>query len=303
MSDGETLGAKTTRVGVIQPAYVSVIQPDCHPATGAAEIDKNIRHLCGLIRRAARQDVDIVALPEDAMGVAYCGDHSKDKGIPQRLIRQKWQVTLDAFRAAASEQSIYVVVGSHAEESGKFFNVAFLIDRNGEVVGRYCKTHLAPAETLYAPGDDYPVFQTEFGRIGMLICWDMMFPETARLLALSGADLIVHPTLGYDFGGEGIGEMRLRTRAFDNAIYIAAAMPTSPKGISPGRSCVVGPQGHILADAGYQADSIIYADVALAWKGPDQADPEGRRGSADMRQRWLRSRRPETYGPLAAGID
>ncbi|MEX0711506.1 MAG: nitrilase-related carbon-nitrogen hydrolase, partial [Pirellulales bacterium] len=138
-------------------------------------------------------------------------------------------------------------------------------------------------------GTGFPVFDTpDLGSVGMLICYDMVFPEAPRCLALAGADVIFHPTLG----GAAIGDAELslaafRTRAVENFVYIVVAQRGSG-------SMIISPQGKVLAEAEGQ-DSLAIADI----------DPRGGREGgdalnhqADMRARLFRERSPEAFGIL-----
>lgn len=183
-------------------------------------------------------------------------------------------------------------------EGDLFYNVAFLIDPNGDIIGRYRKTHPTRAEASFvAAGREYPVFDTDLGRLGLLICNDFNFPEPTRILALDGAELILCPTLGFDYGGEHMGEMRARVRAFDNTVYVAMSMYGHAAAAAPGRSCIIGPQGHFLADAGYTPDTVAWVDITPSRRPIDWADPQGRTGSTRYKA-WQAGRHPDTYEAL-----
>ena len=252
------------RVGVVQSTYVAEVPPDCELASARSGVSRNVDHLCDLIVRAGTLGVRLALTPEDVTGMAHCLDHSRDDSLVRELVRASCEPTLAAMQKAAREAGVWLAACLPIFEDDCLVNTTFLISDRGQIVGRYRKTHIPPGEERrFSAGKEYPIFQTPFGRVGVLTCWDMMFPEPARILMLAGADLILHPTLGYDFGGEMMGEMRFRVRAFDNAVYIAVAMPASQKGDRPGRSCIVSPQGHVLADAGYRPDAIVCADLDL----------------------------------------
>jgi len=298
MSDNNST-AKKTRVGVIQLTYACEIGRDC---TDQAEIErgieKNVEHCCNLIAQAAAKGIEIVGLPEDEIGLAPMATFGKDKSILPGLVTQMQDWVLQTFRNAAKQAGIHVVASWYVTEFDKMFNVAHLIGSDGQLIGKYRKTHIPPGEAdVFSAGDAYPVFETQFGRVGMVICWDMMFPEPCRILMLNGADIIFDPTLGFDFGGDMMGEMRIRTRAFDNAVNIVLAMPAGPERAGPGRSCIISADGCILADAGREPNNIVFIDIDLRKKPIDSCDTEGKEG-LDMRGRWIKDRRPETYGRM-----
>jgi len=227
----------------------------------------------------------------------------EDKTFVREVLSEVQDWVLRTFQEVARQACIYVVACWYVVEADKIFNVAHLIGSDGQLIGTYRKIHLPPGEArIFSAGDTYPVFATEFGRVAMVICWDMVFPETCRILTLNGADIIFDPTLGFDFGGETIGEMRVRVRAFDNAVYIALAMPTVVAGTGVGRSCIIGADGYILADAGRAPDKLIFADIDLSKKPVDCVAGDDT-NCKDMRRRWLKSRRPETYGKMIERCD
>src|SRR5262249_59283222 len=156
--------------------------------------------------------------------------------------------------------------------------------------GRYHKVNLPLPEQSHARGNRFPVFDTpDLGTVGMLSCYDMVFPEATRCLALAGADVVVVPTMGgAAIGDDDISLAAFRTRAVDNAIYLVVA--TRGQG-----SMIISPQGRVIAEA-KEADGLAIADV----------DPSGGRegGDAfntqqDVRGRLFRERVPEAYGILA----
>jgi 5-aminopentanamidase len=191
---------------------------------------------------------------------------------------------------AAADQRMYLVVCNDAlEEDGRAYNTSFLIGRDGREVGHYRKVNLPLTEQGRARGREFPVFPTpDLGAVGMLICYDMVFPEAARCLALGGADVIFHPTLGgAAVGDDDISLAAFRTRAAENFVYLVVAM----RGHG---SMIISPRGRILATAD-GPDGLAIADI----------DPSGGREGgdafntqADMRGRLFRERVPGAYGIL-----
>jgi hypothetical protein len=197
---------------------------------------------------------------------------------------------LERLGNAAASHRMYLIVCSDAFDSdGRVYNTSFLLGRDGKELGRYRKVNLPMPEQRSARGKEFPVFATpDLGTVGMLICYDMVFPEAARCLALQGADIVFHPTLGgAAIGDEEISLAAFRTRAVDNFIYLVVAMRGEG-------SMIISPQGKILAKA-QGADALAIADI----------DPLGGRegGDAfntqrDMRGRLFRERVPQAYGVL-----
>jgi predicted amidohydrolase len=163
-----------------------------------------------------------------------------------------------------------------------------LLDRQGRLAGKYRKTHLPREEWKEGvrPGREYPVFDTDFGRIAIQICYDWFFPEPAALFALKGAEIILAPTWGNtlpDHDGMVDGETTFRVRARDNGVYMVPS-------VYDGSSLVIDPMGRILAsNAG--RPGIFWAEVDL-----------NKRECLDWVGYWRsigpRDRTPETYDSL-----
>lgn len=181
-------------------------------------------------------------------------------------------------------------------------NVALVLDQRGQCVGRYFKVHLTENERGLGlvPGDEWPVFDLDFGRIGIEICHDNSFPESARCLTLNGAEAIFWPHVMSGWGGEFM-DVLLRSPAIHNGIHFVPVCYGCPPsqawrpGMMIGRSSIIAPDGTILADAGR------HPAIALA-----RVDLDARRIAADFTRAgdyvWqvdmLNDRRPETYTPL-----
>jgi predicted amidohydrolase len=186
---------------------------------------------------------------------------------------------------------MYIVVGVYEGEGETLYNTAVLIDREGNVAGKYRKTHLPEAETMWGitPGSTYPVFETDFGRVGIQVCYDNFFPEVARALALNGAEIIVLPIWGDGRDDDRTWDVMARARAIDNAVYFVAS------NYSQKRSLIVDPWGHILADTAGEHGVIVQqvdldARVLRRWLSVG-CDGEWQRLFRD-------ERRPSTYGPI-----
>ncbi|MBI4025663.1 MAG: carbon-nitrogen hydrolase family protein [Verrucomicrobia bacterium] len=185
--------------------------------TRAKQTDAVARAAMTLVEEAGRRGADIVCLPE------FCLDNYNFKAnhwIPQRAPGP----ATEALAAIAARHRIYIIAPL-LEDIGKrkACNTAVLLDRSGETVGRYRKTHLcmrgfSEGETTEA-GDELPVFRTDFGVIGISICMDIHYPELYTALALKGAEIIFWPTAAMDYTGNlldslvnDLREMAARTR-------------------------------------------------------------------------------------------
>lgn len=170
---------------------------------------------------------------------------------------------------AARKLGVYVVFTSYerGESRGKVYNSAALIDHNGEIVGVYRKTHPYSLENVnrggwVTPGMDTPVFSTQLGKIGIIICYDGDFPELSRALAVKGAEIIVRPSAllrSYE-----IWSLTNRARAYDNHVYVVginAVGADAAGNYYMGNSMVVTPIAQCIAQ-GRGAEEIVYAELA-----------------------------------------
>ena len=196
-----------------------------------------------LMKEAAEKGADI-ALTSEA--VNFPGQPSWVDGDIVEIIAKTQGNFVSKCSAIAGEAGMYIAVGMYrVKEDGKLYNSILVFDRKGEITFTYDKNFLAGAEKEYlTPGDKFPLWNSEFGKIGVCICWDMQFPETARAYALQGADLILCATWGWEY-------LYGQARAYENGIYVAAGMAVPDwrdiEGVrSP--SQVIAPEGNILAE-------------------------------------------------------
>ena len=204
---------------------------------------------------------------------------------------------VERFRQFAQAHGTYVVAGLYTRQDGRARNSAILFGREGRIAGVYDKVHLPLGEdAAFAAGDRYPLFETEHGMVGLLICWDVQYPEAVRALALAGADLVACPTWGWE-------NIYGLCRAYENGVTIAAAM-----GVPFGQpiwefcdpSCIVDSLGRILA-AGNRCDAqIVTADVDIRAEPDFQYGADSSCGYRSMRHVRMAQRRPDTYDVLTA---
>ena len=162
-------------------------------------------------------------------------------------------------------------VGCYYEQQGDdIYNAVALFGRRGEHIGTYHKVHLPIEEKEVAkPGGGYPVFQTDFGLVGAIVCLDIHFPEATRCLALDGAEIIFWPTM-YSEPRESITNVLLRARAIENNLFMVASNYSQKRGIHIGFSAIVDTYGEILANTGRRegvATAVINLDDKLAVPG------------------------------------
>lgn len=299
---------RNIRLAAIQPEYVE-IPHDYYCLSEQYKnnpeeifrhfVEPNIKLTAELLERAGRQGCDMVTTCEDATQTGnYCVDVSDTNVFPE-LVAMSFPVLEKRLSAVAKENGMYITGCYNKIRAGRVYNVATIFDRKGDICGEYCKVHLPPDEKWQVcEGTSLEVFRLDFGIVGICICYDMMFQETAQVLALKGAEVILHPTVGYGWYDE-IGEATLRTRANDNGVYIATSKNYRFNGA--GKSSIVDCWGHVLVDACYQSNAVVSAQVDLDIKKPQPKwyNPVNMSGEADVRTRMERERRPELYGVIA----
>jgi len=186
-----------------------------------------------------------------------------------------------------------LIVASLPEWQGTVcYNTAVLIGRDGQLLGRYQKTHLPHSEATggTTPGSVFPVFDTDIGRVGMQVCYDHFFPEVTRLLALRGAEAVFVPIMGDIRRGGRAYEAVARARAIDNSVFYVTSVRDT------GRSLIVDPEGEILADTA-GVPGVAVADVEL--DAPRYERWLSVAGEAEFSNLWPKERRPSLYAGLS----
>jgi predicted amidohydrolase len=227
--------------------------------------EENLRRMGNFIQRiCSEQPTNLIVFPELALSGYECGLNFT------RLAERITGHAVSYIAGKASEFSVYVVFGMPVKEKVEsiLFNAAVVIGPDGELLGDYRKLHLQGEERLaFRPGYRMPIFETEFGGLGVMIGWDLAFPEVARGLALDGADLIVAPSA---WMSDQMEPWRAYTvaRACENAVYLAAAnrVGKEPSYTFGGESMLVGPRGQLhtcLEDAieGYAVATVDLDEI------------------------------------------
>lgn len=223
----------------------------------AVKADKreNLQKAGTLIREAAGQGAQVIVLPE-MFSCPYANQYFK-----QFAEKREDSESLRFLCALAQELGIYLIAGSIPEDDGGvIYNTCFVLDKEGRIAGSYRKIHLfdvdvkggvcfRESDTL-GRGNELAVVDTEFGKIGLMICYDIRFPEMARLLTLDGAQLIVCPAAFAMGTGAVHWDLLLKARAVDNQVFFAGAAPArDPDSIfTPyAHSAVASPWGEFIA--------------------------------------------------------
>ena len=227
------------------------------------EVEANTAHACDLIAEAAGNGADLVVLPE-----LFSTGYNLDIVGP-RILDLAERVdgpTVAALRAAARENNVYVIAGLALVKEqlpAVAFNSSVFIDCTGELMGTFDKAHLWALERFYfRSGNELPVFDTEFGKVGVMICYDMGFPEVARILALKGAELIVCPSAWCEEDHD-VWNYNTQCRALENTVFLAAVNRHGRENdlYMGGHTRVCNPRGAVIAELAEEAEGILYAEL------------------------------------------
>ena len=292
---------------------VACIQFECGAVapSEAEQVKRNIVKADELVREAAGEGAKIVLLSELFERKYFCQERRYD--YYEMALPAEDNPAVGHFKKLCKELQIVMPISIYERDGNVLYNSVVMIDADGESLGIYRKTHI-PDDHYYqekfyfTPGNTgFKVFETAYGKVGVGICWDQWFPETARCLALKGADIILYPTaigsepiLNVDSQGHWMRTMQGHSAA--NIIPVAAANRIGTEEVLPGEEnggqrsslCFYGNSfltdetGDVVARASRDAEEIIYAEYDF---------DEIRRN----RLSWglFRDRRPECYGDIS----
>ncbi len=240
-------------------------------------MEKNLDNVLQLLDRVREHKPDIVCFTETVLSIGV------DLPLNQLATSIPGEFS-DIIGERCRKYGFYVVLSMMEKEETLIYNTGVLIDRKGRVAGKYRKTHmpLEEAEQGIVPGNTYPVFDTDFGRIGILICWDQNFSEPSRILALRGAEIVLIPSMATVI-------RQCAARAADNGLYVAVS-----GNYDENPSIVINPVGEIIAEVKEKETGYCIAEIDLNrklrkhWLSVGDADGE-------MRNVFLNERRPDIY--------
>jgi predicted amidohydrolase len=272
---------------------IAVVQMDCVVADVAA----NLARIEGFCRSAAAAGAQLVIFPEAATTGYFPGNRLRELAEPPEGPVAARLATL------ARECGVHLVVGAYTADGAGIRNSQYVFGPAGQLLALYHKAHLFAGEReVCRPGDRPVVVETPLGRLGLTICYDLIFPDYVRRLVTLGADIIVNSTNWisdayqrevWGWAGETARSLAA-VRALENGTIVAMADRAGRERLDPpgiifdslGHSCVAGPSGRILASLG-AGEGMAIADIALA-----EADLAKWRAIATYRE----DRRPELYG-------
>ncbi len=271
----------------------------------------NIDKAVGLVRDAAKEGGQIILLPELFETKYFCQERNYD--YYDLATTADSNPAVAEFKKVCRDLGIVVPVSFFEKEGNSFYNSVAMIDHTGEVMGIYRKIHI-PDDHFYqekfyfSPGNlGHKVWNTKFGNVGVGICWDQWFPETARIMTLKGADILLYPTA---IGSEPILDMdsmphwrrAMTGHSACNIIPVAAANRIGTETVTPGEangnqsssltfygsSFITDETGELLVSAGREEETFIMAGIDLE-------------NVRSLRQSWglFRDRRPDVYSDLS----
>lgn len=284
----------TTRLATVQLTDPSLSPPTADPfhaafSMAAAEqaIEARISAFGAQLRIAGAAGCDLVVMTEAWPGTTPALTYLDDRSIFRALVETWGPVVNERVAAVAAQYRMHVVSCQYEKEGADIYNVATLFGRHGEVVGRYRKVHLPVYEAwTVKSGATFDTFETDFGIVGMMICYDFMWPESACTLAMNGADVICVPS------AYSPPEFRVRARALDVGVHYVTSTWSN--------SMIVDAKANVLANAGTEAMTVVHADVDLAAANlaPENYYEYIYSGIRDHRKRHLKLRRSDAYGPV-----
>jgi N-carbamoylputrescine amidase len=270
------------------------------------DLQKNLDHAEQLVRDAAAQGAQVILQQELFATPYFCIEQDfKHLALAEEYGQS---AVLKRFAALAKELGVVLPLSWYEKAGNAYFNSLSMADADGKLLGVYRKTHIPNGigyqeKEYFSPGDTgFRVWDTAFGRLGVGICWDQWFPETARCLALMGAEVLLFPTaIGSEPNEAAVDsrdhwQMTMRGHAAANILPVVAANRVGREVASTdealalefyGSSFICDHKGKLLAEADRVSTGVLLQTLDLG-------------GMREERLAWgtFRDRRPEMYGPL-----
>ena len=227
--------------------------------------EANLKKAHSMIVESAEKNADFIILPE-----MFNCPYSNEKFIEYGEEEHE-SLTLNEISRLAKENNVYILAGSIPErESDKLYNTSYLFDKTGQIIAKHRKMHLFDIDVkgkitfkesdVLTAGDEFTIADTEFGKIGIGICYDIRFVELARIMVEKGALVLVYPGAFNQTTGPAHWELLFRSRALDNQAFcigVAPALNEDASYHSYGHSIVTNPWGEVIAEASEKEELII----------------------------------------------
>jgi predicted amidohydrolase len=256
------------------------------------ETEKNVEKAMRYIKEAGKRGVQALLFPELFLNEFFA--QKQDKDYFKYGVSKNSDLILRFCEAAKENHILLLIPFFEKDKIGVYYNSVAVIDPTGKLQGVYRKNHIPFTKSYekyyFTPGNSFPCFDSEFGKIGVLICYDRRFPESWRSLILQGVRVVFVPIASWSFKGQSerqIWEAELRVRAIDNQVYVVAAnrVGREEKYEFIGQSLIIAPPvGEIIAKMDDKSEALLSAEI-----DPSSVD--------QARIDWplLRDRRPEIY--------
>lgn len=287
--------ARTVKCGLIQAKHAGSTDDPIEDIK-RRNLDKHV----GMIEDAAKQGVQILCMQEVFTTPYFCAEqqtrwYDAVEKIPDGP-------TTKLMQEIARKHNMVIIVPIYEEEiTGIYYNTAAVIDADGKYLGKYRKNHIPHVNPgfwekfYFRPGNlGYPAFDTAYARIGVYICYDRHFPEGARALGLSGAEIVFNPSATVAGLSEYLWKLEQPAHAVANGYFVGAINRVGHEqpwdiGEFYGQSYFCDPRGQIIAQAPRDQDAVVVADLDLDM-------------IREVRNTWqfFRDRRPDTYDQLVA---
>lgn len=276
---------------------LGLIQLQC-----SQNLDRNLSNAIDKIKEAAQKGAQIICLPELFKSLYFCNlEEHKNFKLAEAIPGP----TTEIFSKLAAELNVVIIASLFEKRTqGLYHNTTIVIDADGKYLGKYRKMHVPDDPGYYekfyfTPGDlGYKTFETKFGKIGILICWDQWYPEAARITALMGAEILFYPTaIGWDESQDQktntsqyqAWQTMQRSHAIANGVHVVAVNRTGKEDRMQfwGGSFVSNPFGEITHQGTHEKEEVIVVEIDLA-------------ESDFYRTHWpfLRDRRIDSYQPI-----
>lgn len=252
------------------------------------DVQYNLTHMTELLIAAVSEhpDTDLVVFPELATSGYQCGDNFKQMAE----VLDGNSVSVKQMGKLAKQTNTHIIFGLPERDPKNpdiLYNSQVFLDNHGNIIGQYRKVHLFDTEKkVFTPGNEFKVFDSSIGRIGLFICYDAFFPEAARILALQNVDLLVNSTnwespYSYDM------DMVMSARALENTTYLACCnrIGTDTTLSFFGHSRILNPLGQVISDIKGETEGYTYASL----------DYEKAKKMKNEYYTMLTERRPELY--------
>ena len=233
--------------------------------------EENLKKASLMIEDSVKENADFIVLPE-----MFNCPYSNDKFI-EYCEEEKSSQTLKRISELAEKHSTYILAGSIPEkENDRLFNTSYLFDKTGNIIAKHRKMHLFDIDVkdkitfkesdVLTAGNDFTIADTEFGKVGIGICYDIRFPELARIMVEKGALILFYPGAFNLTTGPAHWELLFRSRALDNQVYcvgVAPALDMDASYNSFGHSIITNPWGEIIAEAD-ENENLIISELDLS---------------------------------------